>query len=69
MNIIDGTISSQDIALFSVIFIQFLLFYFPGYNVNKSKSGNIEMVFEPLYIQSYNNASYLKSSIQMLGLH
>ena len=31
--------------LFSVIFIQFLPFYFPGYNAIKSRSGNIEMVF------------------------
>ena len=28
-------------VLISVILIQFLLFYFPGYNAVKSKSGNI----------------------------
>ena len=37
--------SSHNMVLFSVIFIQFLLFYFPGYHVIKSKSGNIETVF------------------------
>ena len=45
LEIIDGPISSQDIVLLSIIFMQFLLIYFPGYNVIKSKSGNIEMVF------------------------
>ena len=32
-------------VIFSVILIQFPLFYFPGYNVIKSKSRNIETVF------------------------
>ena len=39
--------------LFSIIFIPFPLFYFPGYDAVKSKSGNIETVFEALYWQSF----------------
>ena len=56
-------ISSQDMVLFSVIFVQFLLFYFPGYNVIKSKSRNIETVF-PLYFLDTQPMSLKVNQIQ-----
>ena len=45
MDLIYGINLSQDRVLSSVIFTQFQLFYFPGYNAIILRSGNIEMVF------------------------
>ena len=56
-------VSSQDMVLFSVIFIQFLLFYFPGYNVIKSKSRNIEMVFLSHCRIFWPHTTYLEISL------
>ena len=45
MDLIYGINSSQDRVLSSVIFTLFQLFYFPGYNANILRSGNIETIF------------------------